>query len=45
MESAKYDGESITIDLNKRTIKLKQATLEMQMAPPAEKEPAAEGNQ
>ncbi|MGQ9731715.1 MAG: LptA/OstA family protein [Candidatus Zipacnadales bacterium] len=45
VESARYDGESITVDLNKRTIKLRQATLEMQMAPPTQKPSATEGNQ
>jgi lipopolysaccharide export system protein LptA len=36
VEAAKYDGQSMTIDLNKRTIRTKQATAEIQMAPAAE---------
>lgn len=33
IESAKYDGDSMTIDLNQRKIKVKQATAEVHMAP------------
>jgi lipopolysaccharide export system protein LptA len=39
VESAKYDGDSMTVDLRKHTIRLTQAHLNVEMAPPAEKGP------
>jgi len=44
VESAKYDGESMTIDLNKRKIRLKSATAEVHMAPEAAQPEAGQGN-
>jgi len=44
LESAKYDGESMTIDLNNRKINLKKATAEVHLAPQEEKPAAAQGN-
>jgi hypothetical protein len=44
IESAKYDGESMTIDLNQRKIKLKQATAEVHMAPEAGRPQPEQGN-
>ncbi len=44
VQSAKYDGESMTIDLNQRMIKLKQATAEVHMAPETEKPQTEQGN-
>jgi len=44
VEAAKYDGETVSIDLNKRSIRLKQATAEIHMAPEATKTEAAPGN-
>jgi hypothetical protein len=44
LESAKYDGESMTIDLNKCKFKLKQATAEVHMAPETATPQAETGN-
>ena len=44
LESAKYDGDSMTIDLNNRKISLKKATAEVHLAPQVEKADAAQGN-
>jgi lipopolysaccharide export system protein LptA len=44
LESAKYDGESMTIDLNNKKISLKKATAEVHLAPQEEKPAAAQGN-
>jgi phage gp45-like len=43
LESAKYDGDSMTIDLENRKINLKQATAEVHMAPQTEKTEGAQG--
>ena len=43
VESVRYDGDSLTIDLTNHKIKLKQATAEVQMAPGAEKPAAPQG--
>jgi len=44
LESAKYDGDSMTIDLDNRKISLKKATAEVHLAPQAAKADAAQGN-
>jgi len=44
LESLKYDGESVTIDLKSRKIKVRKATAEVRMAPATESSGTGQGN-
>jgi len=44
LESFKYDGESVTVDLKNRKIRVKNSTTELHMAPEAAEPEAGQGN-